>query len=144
MRSGDILQAAILDVKLKYLEKWTEARIRLANRYRQLLSGLPIQIPSVGPQRRHVWHLFVTLHPERDRIRQELESAGIQTGLHYPIPLHLQKAYAHLGFAAGDFPAAEKVANECLTLPLYAEMTNQQQDAVIDALTNVLNEVEWQ
>ena len=140
----DALQGAVLGVKLKYLEKWTESRIKMAARYRQLLSGLPIAMPAIADQRRHVWHLFVALHPERDRIRRELEEAGIQTGLHYPIPLHLQKAYQHLGGQAGDYPVAEKVARECLTLPLFAEMTAVQQDAVVDTLTNVLNEVAWQ
>jgi dTDP-4-amino-4,6-dideoxygalactose transaminase len=140
----DALQGAVLNIKMKYLEKWTETRGTLAVRYRRLLSGLPIELPQVAPDHRHVWHLYVTLHPERDRIRRELEAAGIQTGLHYPIPLHLQKAYAHLGHRAGDFPVAEKVANQCLTLPLFAEMTTTQQDAVVDALTSILNEALWQ
>ena len=140
----DALQGAVLNIKLKYIEKWTDTRGALAMRYRRLLSGLPIELPQVAPERRHVWHLFVALHPERDRIRRELEAMGIQTGLHYPIPLHLQKAYGHLGHRAGDFPVTEKVANQCLTLPLFAEMTHAQQDAVVDALTQVLNEAIWQ
>jgi dTDP-4-amino-4,6-dideoxygalactose transaminase len=140
----DALQGAVLGIKLKYIEKWTETRGGLALRYRRLLGGLPIDLPQVAPERRHVWHLFVTLHPDRDRIRRELEAAGIHTGLHYPIPLHLQKAYAHLGHHAGDFPVTEKVANQCMTLPLFAEMTHAQQDAVVDALTQILNEVAWQ
>jgi dTDP-4-amino-4,6-dideoxygalactose transaminase len=140
----DAMQGAVLAVKLRHLEKWTEARIDLAARYHQLLSDLEIELPQMGEQRRHVWHLFVALHPQRDRIRTELEAAGIHTGLHYPIPLHLQKAYQHLGGQVGDYPVAEKVANQCLTLPLFAEMTHHQQDAVVDALTNVLNEVAWQ
>jgi dTDP-4-amino-4,6-dideoxygalactose transaminase len=90
--------------------------------------------------RRHVWHLFVVLHPERDRLRAELETRGIQTGLHYPIPLHLQKAYAHLGHRPGDFPVSERVGRECLTLPLFPEMTARQQDAVVGALTDILSE----
>jgi dTDP-4-amino-4,6-dideoxygalactose transaminase len=85
-----------------------------------------------------VWHLFVCLHPERDRIRAELEQLGIQTGLHYPIPLHLQKAYAHLGYKQGDFPVSERVGRECFTLPLFPEMTAQQQDAVVEGLRKVL------
>ncbi len=140
----DAMQGAVLGVKLRHLEEWTDARIGLAARYHQLLSDLEIELPEVANQRRHVWHLFVALHPQRDRIRKELEAAGIHTGLHYPIPLHLQKAYQHLGGQVGDYPVAEKVANQCLTLPLFAEMTQQQQDAVVDALTHVLNEVAWQ
>jgi dTDP-4-amino-4,6-dideoxygalactose transaminase len=91
-----------------------------------------------------VWHLFVILHPKRDSIRYLLEAAGIQTGLHYPIPLHLQEAYRHLGYGRGDFPVSERVGRECLTLPLYPEMTIRQQDAVIEALTDAVCEVEWQ
>ena len=93
----DAFQGAVLGVKLKHLEGWTEARRRLADRYRERLAGLPLELPAEAPGRRHVWHLFVALHPERDRIRQELEARGIQTGLHYPIPVHLQKAYATSG-----------------------------------------------
>jgi dTDP-4-amino-4,6-dideoxygalactose transaminase len=131
-------QGAVLGIKLKHIEAWTEGRIRLANRYLSLLKDLPIQLPVVKANRRHVWHLFVCLHPERDRIRAELEQLGIQTGLHYPIPLHLQKAYAHLGYKQGDFPVSERVGRECFTLPLFPEMTAQQQDAVVEGLRKVL------
>jgi dTDP-4-amino-4,6-dideoxygalactose transaminase len=87
--------------------------------------------------------LFVTLHPERESIRQQLTERRIQTGLHYPIPLHLQKAYAHLGHKAGDFPVAERVGRECLTLPLFPEMTTRQQDTVVAALHEILGEAQW-
>ena len=132
------MQGAVLGIKLKYLEEWTEARRRLAQRYRNLLAGLPIQLPAEAADRRHVWHLFVILHPERDRIRRELEARGIATGLHYPIPLHLQKAYRHLGHGPGAFPMAERIGRECLSLPLFPEMTNQQQDRVVEALHEIL------
>ncbi len=134
----DALQGAVLGVKLRHLERWTEARRFLAERYRKHLANLPLQLPAERPGGRHVWHLFVALHPERDRVRRELEARGVQTGLHYPIPLHLQKAYAHLGHQEGDFPVAERVGRECLTLPLFPEMTIRQQDAVIAALRDVL------
>jgi dTDP-4-amino-4,6-dideoxygalactose transaminase len=137
----DALQGAVLAVKLKYLDRWTEARGLLANRYLKLMQHLPLQLPHVGCGRRHAWHLFVALHPERDRLRRELERKGIQTGLHYPIPLHLQKAYQHLHHRNGDFPVSEQIARECLTLPLFPEMTIQQQDAVVEALEEVLTEV---
>ena len=139
----DAFQGAVLSVKLKHLERWTEGRRLLAERYRKLLAGLPIQLPAEAPGRRHVWHLFVALHPERDRIRRELEARVIHTGLHYPIPLHLQKAYRHLGYGPGEFPVAERIGRECLTLPLFPEMTIRQQDAVIEELTDVLREVTW-
>jgi dTDP-4-amino-4,6-dideoxygalactose transaminase len=134
----DAFQGAILNVKLKYLEEWTESRRALATQYNRRLGGLPIELPSEVAGRRHVWHLYVALHPERDRVRAELETLGIQTGLHYPIPLHLQKAYKHLGYKEGDFPVSERIGRECVTLPLFPEMTREQQDAVVDAMSNVL------
>ena len=138
----DALQGAVLGIKLKYLERWTAARRHLAERYGHLLAGLPIKMPKELSYRRHVWHLYVALHRDRDRIRQELQSRGIHTGLHYPIPLHLQKAYKHLGLHEGQFPVAERIGRECITLPLYAEMTTAQQDHVVDALTEVLTQQE--
>jgi len=135
----DGFQGAVLGVKLKYLERWTAARCRLAERYKGLLEGMPLQLPVQAPDRRHVWHLFVVLHPERDRIRQEMEASGIATGLHYPIPLHLQPAYRHLSHVLGDFPVAERIAQECLTLPLFPEMTLDQQDAVVETLGESLH-----
>jgi dTDP-4-amino-4,6-dideoxygalactose transaminase len=134
----DALQGAVLGVKLKHLQKWTNARRRTAKRYNQLLDGLPLTLPTEASGRESVWHLYVALHSERDRIRQELQDQQIQTGLHYPIPLHLQKAYAHLGHKPGDFPVAERVGSQCFTLPLFAEMTTQQQDAVVEVLGSVL------
>jgi dTDP-4-amino-4,6-dideoxygalactose transaminase len=134
----DAFQGAVLGIKLKYLEEWTEARRALAARYGQLLAGLPLLLPVEAAGRRHVWHLYVARHPERDRVRDGLEALGVQTGLHYPIPLHLQKAYRELGYREGDFPVAERIGRECLTLPLFPEMTAQQQTAVVDALNEVL------
>jgi dTDP-4-amino-4,6-dideoxygalactose transaminase len=139
----DGLQGAVLGVKMKYLEGWTNARRAHAARYQELLAGLPVQVPAEAAGRRHVWHLFVVLHRERERLQQMLQARGIHTGLHYPIPLHLQKAYQHLGHRAGDFPAAERIGRECLTLPLYPEMTAKQQDRVAEALAECLREVEW-
>src|SRR5262249_38217111 len=115
----DGFQGAVLGVKLRYLEGWNEARRPLARPHREALEGPAPQRPVEAAGRRHVWHLFVALMPGRDRVRQELEARGIQTGLHYPVPLHLQKAYRHLGYREGDFPVAERVARECLTLPLF-------------------------
>lgn len=133
-------QGAVLGIKLKHIEAWTEKRRSLAAEYGQKLAGLPLELPTESSGRRHVWHLYVATHPERDRIRTELEARGVQTGLHYPIPLHLQKAYKHLGYREGDFPVTERLARECLTLPLFAEMTSVQQSAVVDALADVLSE----
>lgn len=136
----DAFQGAILGIKLRYLETWTEARRRLAAAYLERLADLPLQLPTEALDLRHVWHLFVVLHPERDRLRDALETRGIGTGLHYPVPVHLQKAFAHLGYRDGDFPVSERIARECMTLPLFPEMTESQQDRVVDALREVLRE----
>jgi dTDP-4-amino-4,6-dideoxygalactose transaminase len=135
----DGIQGAVLGVKLKHLDRWTETRCGLAERYLSLLAGLPIQLPTTVPDRKHVWHLFVIQHPQRDELREKLEARKIHTGLHYPVPLHLQEAYKDLGYKTGDFPVTEKIANQCVTLPLFAEMTLAQQNAVVDALTECLN-----
>jgi dTDP-4-amino-4,6-dideoxygalactose transaminase len=137
----DAMQGAVLGVKLKHLERWTETRRQLADRYGHLLAGLPMQLPTEASGRRHVWHLYVVLTPERERLKQELQTRDIQTGLHYPIPLHLQKAYRHLGLQQGDYPVAERIGAECLTLPLFAEMTAEQQDAVVQSLNEVTKEM---
>jgi len=130
----EALQGAILGVKLRYLEEWTQARIRLAETYSELLAGLSLELPYHAPDRRHVWHLFVVLHEDRDRLRQQLEERGIHTGLHYPIALHMQEAYRYLEQKEGEFPVSERIARRCLTLPLFAEMTSRQQNAVVTAL----------
>src|SRR5262245_49047194 len=134
----DAIQGAILGIKMKHLAQWTERRRELAERYLHLLRALPLTLPVVRADRESVWHLFVVLHPERDRIRAELEARGIQTGLHYPIPVHFQPAYRELGHAPGDFPVAERIGRECFTLPLYPEMSDEQQDAVVETLSAIL------
>lgn len=135
----DAFQGAVLKIKLNHLEAWTEARRRLAERYRELIADLPLQLPCEAPGRRHVWHLFVVRHPQRDRLRAALAEDGVQTGLHYPIPLHLQQAYAHLGHRRGDFPVTEAISDECLSLPLFPEMTDAQQDLVVASLRRALS-----
>lgn len=139
----DALQGAVLGVKMKHLLTWTEGRRRLAARYLALLEGTPLALPTEVEGRRHVWHLFVALSPERDALRLALEARGVQTGLHYPIPVHLQRAYRHLGHREGDFPVAERIGRECLSLPLFPEMTTEQQDVVVEALAEVLHEGVW-
>ncbi|MHB1421807.1 MAG: DegT/DnrJ/EryC1/StrS family aminotransferase [Gemmataceae bacterium] len=134
----DAFQGAALGVKLKHLESWNNSRRQLAQRYREQLADLPLTVPIAAEDRSSIWHLFVVLHPERDRLRKELEARGIQTGLHYPVPVHLQKAYRHLNYKEGDFPMSERVGRECLSLPLFPEMTLTQQDAVVQALRELL------
>jgi len=134
----DAIQGAVLGIKMKHIARWTARRRELAERYLTLLGDLPLGLPRVRGDSEPVWHLFVVLHPERDRLRAELEDRGIQTGLHYPVPVHLQPAYRGLGYEPGDFPVSERVARECFTLPLYPEMTEGQQDAVVAALADVV------
>jgi len=134
----DGLHAAILSVKLKHLEAWTEARIRIANRYRELLTDLPLGLPHAADDRRHVYHLFATRSPERDRLRAVLGEAGVATGVQYPIALPLLEAYADRGHAAADFPEAHAMSQQVLTLPIFPELTEEQMVAVRDLLAGAL------
>jgi dTDP-4-amino-4,6-dideoxygalactose transaminase len=137
----DAMQSAVLRVKLNHLDRWLGARRTLAERYLRLLKGFDLRLPATDSGREHAWHLFVLLHPERDRIREFLRARGIETGVHYPVPLHLQVAYRNLQYAQGAFPIAESVARECFSIPLFPEMTIAQQDAVVAALRDALEHV---
>ncbi|MBU6410092.1 MAG: DegT/DnrJ/EryC1/StrS family aminotransferase [Verrucomicrobia bacterium] len=127
-------QGAVLGVKLKYLEQWTRERRRVARSYRELLAGTPLQLPREPAGSQSAWHLYVVRHPRRDEIKKHLEARGIGCALHYPLPLHLQKAYAFLGHRPGDFPHAEKAAGECISLPIYPELTDAQVHRVAAAI----------
>ena len=124
------LQGAVLGVKLRHLPAWTAARRRLAHRYHDLLAGTPLMLPREASWAESVYHLYVVRHPARDRLKAHLETCGVGTALHYPLPLHLQKCFAHLGHEPGDFPVAERAASTCLSLPIYPELTDAQQDHV--------------
>jgi len=128
------IQGAVLGVKMKYLEKWTQGRRRVAHRYEQLLADTPLQLPREADYAESAWHLYVVRHPRRDDLKKHLEANGVGCGLHYPVPLHLQKCYAHLGYKEGDFPVAEKAARECLSLPIYPEMTEEQIQRVVEVV----------
>jgi dTDP-4-amino-4,6-dideoxygalactose transaminase len=131
----DALQAGILSLKLRHLPRWTELRREHARRYGQLLQATPeIQRPEELPYGHGVYHLYVVRVQDRETLQRELAHAGIGTGVHYPTPLHLQKAYAWLGYVQGDFPVAERVAAEVLSLPMYPQLTSEQQDRVAEAL----------
>ena len=136
----DEIQAAILRVKLRRLEAWTELRRRHASAYSNLLSTAPLTAPAESSEVRHVYHLYVVRTPDRDRLRSELHAAGIQAGIHYPMPVHLQPAYADLGHRAGDFPVAERAADEVLSLPLYPELTTAAIERVAHAVTSSLEQ----
>lgn len=134
----DVLQAAILHVKLAQLERWTEARRARAARYTALLAdaGLTPEFVRAPVERcgRHVYHQYVIRAARRDALAEWLKDRRIGCGVYYPLPLHLQKCFAHLGYKAGDFPVAERAAEEVLALPIYPELTDAQQRAVVDAI----------
>ncbi len=127
-------QGAMLGVKLKYLSKWTEERGEIARRYTESLADTPLKLPVETKSARSAWHLYVIRHPRRDELRKHLEENGIGCALHYPVPLHLQKCYADLGYKPGAFPIAEKAARECLSLPIYPGLTENQVKRVADTI----------
>lgn len=124
------IQGAVLGVKLKHLAHWVAARRRVAHRYHELLAGTPLQLPREADYAESAYHLYVVRHPRRDELKRHLEVNRIGCSMHYPRPLHLQKCYASLGYQAGDFPMAEKAARECLSLPIYPELTDAQIERV--------------
>ncbi|MBX5223507.1 MULTISPECIES: DegT/DnrJ/EryC1/StrS aminotransferase family protein [unclassified Rhizobium] len=131
----DAIQGAILRVKLRHLEAWTEARRSHGRRYSSLLAGSPhLRTPVEVPERRHVYHVYAIRSHDRDGLQRVLTAEGIPSGLHYPIPVHLQKAHADLGYQVGDFPVSEAAAREVLSLPIYPEMPVQHVDQVAAAL----------
>jgi len=138
----DALQAAILGAKLPHLDDWIEARNRLAARYTSLLADLELELPQVAEEARHAWHLYVVRTPRRDEMLEHLHQHGIGAGVHYPIPLHLQPAYIELGYRKGDLPVTEAVADTCLSLPLYPEMTEEQQDRVVQCIAEFMGQPE--
>ncbi len=135
----DSIQAGFLSVKLRHLSTWNEMRRAAAARYRELFSemnGEKVRLPYEPDGSRCVYHLFVVRVEDRDEAIRHLASAGVGTGIHYPIPLHLQKAYANLGYKKGDFPIAEMVASKALSLPLYPHLRRDQQSRVVSELHN--------
>jgi dTDP-4-amino-4,6-dideoxygalactose transaminase len=130
----DSIQAGWLSVKLKHLPKWTEARQKLAHRYHQLFSEAKgsMVIPVEAEWTKGVYHLYVVRVADREALQAHLADAGIATGIHYPIPLHLQKAYQHLNYKNGDFPVTERVAAEIVSLPMFPQLTQDQQKLVVD------------
>jgi dTDP-4-amino-4,6-dideoxygalactose transaminase len=128
------VQGAVLGVKMKYIESWTEARRTHAARYDDLLKDSAYDLPLTPAHLRHVYHVYAIRHPRRDALQSFLTERGIGTNIHYPIPVHLQRCFAELGHKVGDFPHAERAANDVLSLPMYPEFQPQQQDQVIAAL----------
>ena len=135
----DTIQAAILLMKFKYLEQWTEARQKKAERYRELLQEfLPfiegLQFPMIQYENRHIFNQYVIRVPKRDQLRKFLMDEGIGTDIYYPLPLHLQECYSFLKHHQGDFPESERAAEETLALPIYPELTEDQQEMVVDRI----------
>lgn len=131
------IQGAVLRVKMRYIEAWTEARRAVARRYDQAFAGSGIETPEPSATSRHVYHVYAIRSPARARWQQELTSRGIQTGIHYPFPVHLQPAYADPRWHRGDFPHSEKAAEEVLSLPIYPELQRSQQEEVVAAVLEV-------
>ncbi len=131
----DSIQAAILNVKLKYLDQWNTERQRAARRYDTLLKNLPVTLPYVASDVQHIFHQYTIRTSRRDQLADHLKSKGIPHGIYYPIPLHLQKAFAIAGSRKGDFPITEKACEEVISLPMHTELTEEQQTFVCDAIS---------
>jgi len=136
----DALQAAVLRVKLQYLPEWTQARRINAGRYRDLCgaAGLGDVLTLPGDTPGHIYNQFVIRVPDRDRVREDLQRRGIGTEVYYPVPLHQQECFTGLGFQTGDFPHSETAAREVLALPIYPELTDEQQVYVVEILAEVM------
>ena len=129
------IQAAFLRIKLRHLSRWNDTRRQVAAWYRDALGGVPeVQLPVEASYSEHVYHLYVIRTPQRDALREHLASRRIGNGLHYPGPLHLQRAYSHLELSVGSLPVTEQAAATCISLPMFPEMTRAQVDQVADAV----------
>ena len=133
-RRLDTLQAALLRVKLRRLDEWNAARRRYADLYERLLGDADVVAPVTAAGAEHVWHLYVVRVAERDALRSYLDRCGIATGIHYPVPVHLQAAYADLGYGAGAFPVSERYAGQIVSLPMYAELDEASVERVAGAV----------
>lgn len=130
----DTLQAAILRVKLRYLDHWNARRSDHARSYGELLAASSITLPGVPGSMQSSWHLYVVRSPFRDSVRAHLDARGVATGMHYPTPIHMQKAYADAGYRMGDFPITERLANEVMSLPMYPELDHASLERIADAV----------
>lgn len=135
----DELQAAILNVKMKRIYSWTQRRVTLAKLYDKLLKGLPLTTPQIRAQSESVYHLYTIRTLQRNALANFLKSKGIQSGIHYPVPLHLTPALSGLGYKSGDFPESEQAAREVLSLPLHAQMSEGDVEQVADAVKAFFN-----
>lgn len=132
----DGLQAVVLSVKLPHLDRWNDKRRELAAAYLSGIKNPKLILPKVREKLEPVWHLFVVQVDDRDKFMAHMTANGVSTALHYPVPCHLQKAYAHLNYQAGSLPACEKLAAQCVSLPIFAELTPAEIQGVIDAVNS--------
>ena len=135
----DAIQGAVLKVKMDHIEDWTERRRSVAAHYDSLLANCRCQSPRPPPHSRHVYHVYAVRVAHRERVQQALNAADIGTGIHYPVPVHLQKAYADLGYKPDSLPVTEAVADEFLSLPIYAELLPDQVAEVVNELNRTCN-----
>lgn len=136
----DSFQAAVLNIKLAKLDAWNAARAVQAQRYSELLTGLPVKLPTHYEDSEAVWHCYVVECAKRDEAQSRLMEMGVETGIHYPIPVHLQRAYESLGHRLGAFPISEEFGRHCLSLPIYPELTEAQIEAVAQAVREAVAE----
>jgi dTDP-4-amino-4,6-dideoxygalactose transaminase len=132
-------QGAILRVKLRHLETWTEARRSVARQYNELLADSGLQLPVEAPWARHVYHVYTLRSDDRDALQAALQEKGIQTAIHYAAPVHLQPAYADLGYSRGMLPESEKAAKEVLSLPIYPELSSPAIATAADAVKRIVS-----
>jgi dTDP-4-amino-4,6-dideoxygalactose transaminase len=130
----EAIQGAVLKVKMDHIENWTEGRRAVAAQYDRLLADSRCQLPAPPAHSRHVYHVYALRVPDRDRVQEALHALGVGAGIHYPVPVHLQKAYAELGYRRGDLPVTESAADEFLSLPIYAELQAGQVAEVVAQL----------
>lgn len=135
----EAFQGAVLGVKIKHIEEWTEKRRKNAECYNELMNELDVVLPHEADYARHVYHIYAIRAKNRDRLRDFLGKNGVSTGVHYPIPVHLQKAYSFMGLKKGAFPIAEKVSDEILSLPMYPELSEEQMEYVSKAVKGFEN-----
>jgi len=133
----DSFQGAVLAIKLKHLDEWNKARIDCARQYAELLKASSYKLPAHMSDSECVWHCYVIETPERDRVRAALQDVGIESAVHYPVPIHLQRAYAHLGYRSGDLPVTEALCEHCLSLPIYPELSREKMSRVASVLFNL-------
>ena len=138
----DACQAAVLNVKLRELDYWNELRRKHAQQYLEELTNIGgLQLPEWDANAESVFHLFVVCTENRDAVADQLRAAGVDTGVHYPIPVHLQPAFADLHYGEGSFPVAERLAKHCLSLPMFPEMTHHQVRYVAEQIRRIFKSV---